>query len=146
MVKSGAGEDPEAEMLRGALEEALNQAIDELPVEFREVVILRDVQGLSYAEIAEVGFPLIGGRLDYLGERQVAALVYRRRQHVINLFVWPSRDSNALPTAAARRGNHMVQGAAGGMMYWAISDLNETELSQFAQLVAANLGPGTTRP
>lgn len=52
-------EDPEAEMLRGALGEALNQAIDALPVEFREVVILRDVQELSYAEIAEVvGIPV----------------------------------------------------------------------------------------
>ncbi|HTK41889.1 MAG TPA: zf-HC2 domain-containing protein [Gemmatimonadales bacterium] len=92
------------------------------------------------------GFPLIGGRLDYLGERQVAALVYGRRQHVINLFVWPSRDANALPAAASRRGYDVMHGAAGGMTYWAISDLNETELSQFAQLVAANLGAGATRP
>jgi RNA polymerase sigma-70 factor, ECF subfamily len=52
-------DDPEAEMLRGALREALDQAIERLPVEFREVVILRDVQGLSYAEIAEVaGIPV----------------------------------------------------------------------------------------
>jgi RNA polymerase sigma-70 factor, ECF subfamily len=52
-------DDPEAEMLRGALGEALNQALDGLPVEFREVVILRDVQGLSYAEVAEVvGIPV----------------------------------------------------------------------------------------
>jgi mycothiol system anti-sigma-R factor len=92
------------------------------------------------------GFPLIGGRLDYLGERQVAALVYGRRQHVINLFVWPSRDSNVVPAATSRRGYHMVHGAAGGMSYWAISDLNETELSQFVQLVAANLAPGPARP
>ena len=92
------------------------------------------------------GFPLIGGRLDYLGERPVAALVYGRRQHVINLFVWPSRDSTALPAAASRRGYYMVHGAAGGMSYWAISDLNETELSQFVQLVAANLAPGPARP
>jgi anti-sigma factor RsiW len=92
------------------------------------------------------GFPLIGGRLDYLGERQVAALVYRRRQHVINLFVWPSRDSNALPAAASRRGYHMVHGAADGMTYWAISDLNEAELSQFAQLVAADLGHNVPQP
>ncbi|MGE5286457.1 MAG: anti-sigma factor family protein [Micromonosporaceae bacterium] len=92
------------------------------------------------------GFPLIGGRLDYLGEKQVAALVYGRRQHVINLFVWPSRDANAVPAAASRRGYHLVHGAAGGMTYWAISDLNETELSQFAQLVAANLAPGPGRP
>jgi len=92
------------------------------------------------------GFPLIGGRLDYLGEKQVAALVYGRRQHVINLFIWPSRDSNAPPAGASRRGYQVVHGAAGGMTYWAISDLNETELSQFAQLVAANVGDGAARP
>ena len=92
------------------------------------------------------GFPLIGGRLDYPGERQVAALVYGRRQQVINLFVWPSRDANALSAAASRRGYHVLHGAAGGMTYWAISDLDETELSQFAQLVAANLGAGADRP
>jgi anti-sigma factor RsiW len=92
------------------------------------------------------GFPLIGGRLDYLEERQVAALAYGRRQHVINLFVWPSRDSNSLPAAVSRRGYNVVHGVAGGMTYWAISDLNATELSQFAQLVAANLSPGTIRP
>ena len=48
--------------------------------------------------------------------------------------------------AASRRGYHVMHGAAGGMTYWAISDLDETELSQFAQLVAANLGAGADRP
>jgi anti-sigma factor RsiW len=98
------------------------------------------------ADFTTGGFPLIGGRLDYLGDKQVAALVYGRRQHVINLFVWPTRDSNALPAAASRRGYHLVHGAAGGMTYWAISDLNEAELSQFAQLVAADLSPSAAKP
>ncbi len=92
------------------------------------------------------GFPLAGGRLDYLGERQVAALVYRRRQHVINLFVWPSPDSTAAPSTSSRRGYHVVHGAAGGMAYWAISDLNPTELSQFAQLLAADLSHSPAQP
>jgi anti-sigma factor RsiW len=92
------------------------------------------------------GFPLIGGRLDYVGEKQVAALVYGRRQHVINLFVWPSRESNALPAAASRRGYHRMHGAAGGMTYWAISDLNQSELSQFAHLVAAGLSGTAAQP
>ncbi len=92
------------------------------------------------------GFPLIGGRLDYLGERQVAALVYGRRQHVINLFIWPGRDSNAPPAAASRRGYSIVHGGAGGMAYWAVSDLNEPELSQFARLVAGDLGNGAVQP
>ena len=92
------------------------------------------------------GFPLIGGRLDYLGDRQVAALVYGRGQHVINLFVWPARDSNAPPAATSRRGYHVVHGTAGAMTYWAISDLNASELSQFAQLVAADFGHGAAQP
>jgi anti-sigma factor RsiW len=92
------------------------------------------------------GFPLIGGRLDYVGEKQVAALVYGRRQHVINLFVWPSRDWSALPAAASRRGYHVEHGAAGGMSYWAISDLNESELSDFAHLVAGDLSGTAAQP
>jgi RNA polymerase sigma-70 factor (ECF subfamily) len=76
--------DPEEEMLRGALREALDQAIDGLPVEFREVVILRDVQGLSYAEIAEVvGIPVgtVMSRLSRARQRLQRALPvedYRR--------------------------------------------------------------------
>ena len=98
------------------------------------------------ADFTTEGFPLIGGRLDYLRERQVAALVYGRRQHVINLFVWPSRDAGAAPSPVSRRGYHAVHGAAGGMAYWAISDLNEAELSQFAHLVAADLSHSTAQP
>jgi len=65
-------DDPEAQMLRGALREALDQAIEALPVAFREVVILRDVQGLSYGEIAEVvGIPVgtVMSRLSRARER-----------------------------------------------------------------------------
>jgi anti-sigma factor RsiW len=92
------------------------------------------------------GFPLIGGRLDYVREKQVAALVYGRQQHVINLFVWPTPDSNALPAAASRRGYHVVHGAAGGMTYWAVSDLNESDLSHFAHLVATDLSGTAIQP
>ena len=91
-------------------------------------------------------FALKGGRLDYLGERPVAALVYGRRQHVINLFVWPGSDAAPAPTAISRRGYHIVHGAAAGMTYWAVSDLNPTELAQFAQLVAADLAANTSLP
>jgi RNA polymerase sigma-70 factor (ECF subfamily) len=78
------GNDPETEMLRGALREALDEAIAKLPVEFREVVILRDVQGLSYAEIAEVvGIPVgtVMSRLSRARQRLQHALPiedYRR--------------------------------------------------------------------
>lgn len=79
-----AVEDPEAQALHGALREALAQAIAELPVEFREVVVLRDVQGLSYGEIAEVvGIPIgtVMSRLSRARQRLQRALPiedYRR--------------------------------------------------------------------
>ncbi len=81
------------------------------------------------------GFELTGGRLDYLVDRQVAALVYRRRQHVINLFTWPARDEEAAPVRRlARQGFHIRQWQSSGMTFWAISDLNDQELDEFVRL------------
>jgi anti-sigma factor RsiW len=81
------------------------------------------------------GFAVAGGRLDYMGNRPVAAIVYRRRQHVINVFVWPS----PLPPAAPRNsvtvnGFNTVNWVSEGMRYWAISDLNKQELELFSRL------------
>jgi len=91
---------------------------------------------LDYApdvkDFAAEGFALIGGRVDYLDRRPVAALVYKRRQHVINLFVWPSTSALAAPDAVS--GFNLVVWNQAGMQYCAISDLNEAELRQFADL------------
>jgi anti-sigma factor RsiW len=78
------------------------------------------------------GFPLTGGRLDVLDERPVAALVYRHRQHTINVFVWPDRDPNAAaaPEDQRRRGFNLVHWRERGMQWWVISDLNAAELDQ----------------
>ena len=81
-------------------------------------------------DLAASGFPLLGGRLDYLGARAVAALVYGRRRHVINLFLWP-RSGSQPARALTRRGYHAVHGVAGGMEYWAVSDLDPAELAGF---------------
>jgi len=83
-------------------------------------------------DLAPLGFPLTGGRLDYVAGRAAAALVYARGQHTINLFVWPD-DSATLRTPAARavRGFHVRHWARGGMSFWAVSDLNDAELDQF---------------
>ena len=82
------------------------------------------------------GYPLTGGRLDYLGGRPIAALVYMRRQHIINLMVWPApREPDRSPTAAMRQGYHLLHWAQGGMIYWAVSDLNEDEMKEFVGLV-----------
>ncbi|MGA3239354.1 MAG: anti-sigma factor [Bryobacteraceae bacterium] len=91
---------------------------------------------LDYApdvkDFAAAGFPLIGGRVDYIDHRPVAALVYKRREHVINLFVWPSNSPLAAP--AAVNGFNLVAWNQAGMNYCAISDLNQAELRQFVGL------------
>ena len=83
-------------------------------------------------DLARAGFPLTGGRLDYVAGRPVAAVVYTRGQHTINVFVWPE-TSDAVPSSDARaiRGFHVRHWARGGMSYWAVSDVNDADLDQF---------------
>jgi anti-sigma factor RsiW len=86
-------------------------------------------------DLASRGFPLIGGRLDYLDGRPVAALIYQRQKHFINLFVWPSADGlDTADPALTRQGYNMFHWTDSGMTYWAVSDLNSTELQEFVQL------------
>ncbi len=85
-------------------------------------------------------FPLVGGRLDMLGGRPVAALVYRHRQHVINAFVWPDPGEEATRTRTLR-GYHVVTVRHGGMSWCLVSDLNPAELGRFARLLTGNV-PG----
>jgi anti-sigma factor RsiW len=86
-------------------------------------------------ELDSLGFRLIGGRLDYVRDRPTAVLVYGRRQHIINLFLWPSGDSTAATKVETDRGYNSVHGAGGGIAYWAISDLDVAELRKFVELV-----------
>ena len=79
------------------------------------------------------GFPLTGGRLDYLEGRPVAALLYRRNQHTINLFVWPSSHSDSEPQTFAIKGYNVIHWTHSGMTYWAVSDLNAGALSDFVR-------------
>jgi anti-sigma factor RsiW len=86
-------------------------------------------------DFAAEGFPLRGGRLDYLGGRPVAALVYQRDKHIIDLYVWPA--SGAGPHLAGDttiQGYNVVHWAAGGMNFWAVSDVERSQLDDFAAL------------
>jgi anti-sigma factor RsiW len=91
-------------------------------------------------DLASVGFPLVGGRLDYLDGRSVAALVYPRRQHPINVFIAPAGAAPDRPTLEERsiRGFQVRHWTRGGMTFWAVSDLNAVELSEFARAFQAH--------
>ena len=84
-------------------------------------------------DLAADGFPLVGGRLEYLDNRTALALVYDRHKHPINLFVLPGSGGDVSPTTSKRRGYNLVHWRRGGLDYWAVSDLNSLELQQFGQ-------------
>jgi anti-sigma factor RsiW len=85
-------------------------------------------------DLAAQEFPLIGGRLDYIGGRSVAALVFHRNKHVINLFIWPESEKDSKPAASASlQGYNVIHWTNAGMTFWAVSDLNKKELMEFVQ-------------
>jgi anti-sigma factor RsiW len=87
-------------------------------------------------DLTSKGFPLAGGRMDYAGSRPVAALVYQRRQHLINLFIYPSPDnSDTGKQMSVRQGYNLIRWNRSGMSFWAVSDLNLNELQEFAQAI-----------
>ena len=82
------------------------------------------------------GFPLVGGRLDYLGSKPVSALIYRRRQHLINVFVRPeNQEQKSAEFQIERHGFHLMSFTANGMSYSLVSDLNALELQELALLL-----------
>ena len=97
-------------------------------------------------DLGAQGFPLVGGRLDYLDNRPVAAVVYRRREHVINLFISPAEHAaDTLPVSQVRGGYNIVHWTKSGMAYWAVSSVSGAELDKFAQLVRDE-SPGPSTP
>jgi anti-sigma factor RsiW len=89
-------------------------------------------------DFAKDGFPLVGGRLDYIEGRPVAALVYQHGKHIINVFMWPNagNETNA-KRIETEHGYHVDQLTVAGMNCWVVSDLNQQELDNFAGLLRA---------
>jgi len=88
------------------------------------------------------GYPLLGGRLDYLNGRPVAALVYGRRQHLINIFLWPAAGPAGGGAPLVRQGYHLLHWTTPEYTYWVASDLGLSELTNFAGLL--QLGDSST--
>ena len=91
--------------------------------------------GPEVKDLSEQGFPLEGGRLDYIDGHQAAALVYRHNGHVINVFVWRSDAKDHAPEYLARQGYHLIRWTDNGRSVWVVSDLNAQELREFAELL-----------
>jgi anti-sigma factor RsiW len=92
----------------------------------------------AVVDLGAQGFPLVGGRLDYIGKRPVAALVYRHRKHLINLFACPTPGGeapDATPKARTMRGYNVLYWTAGDITYWAVSDVDRSALDDFRDLV-----------
>ena len=85
-------------------------------------------------DLSSEGFPLIGGRLDYLDNRPAAVLIYQRRKHFINLFVWPAESNATRSTKAiSRQGYQLLHWVDSDFNYWAVSDVNANDLQTFKQ-------------
>jgi anti-sigma factor RsiW len=97
-------------------------------------------------DLTALGFTLVGGRLDEINGETVAAIVYRRRNHIINLFVAESLGSKQQNAAATvRQGFNVRHWTEGSLSFWAVSDINAAELSEFEQKFSAALRPGPDR-
>jgi anti-sigma factor RsiW len=91
-------------------------------------------------DLSAEGFPLIGGRLDYLTEGKEAALVYRHQKHLINVFIRPGEASAEVDT---KQGFNLIRFECKGMICWSVSDLNAAELRQFVDLFEAQKAAST---
>jgi anti-sigma factor RsiW len=90
----------------------------------------------TVVDFAKQDFALAGGRLDYLDHHQVAALVYRHRQHIVNVFIWPAADARDLaPQWIVQQGYNIAHWTESGMNYWVISDADRSGLNDFVGLL-----------
>jgi anti-sigma factor RsiW len=88
------------------------------------------------ADYSAQGFPLVGGRLDVVDGHNVAALVYARRKHFINIFIWPERNKESIPErSGSRQGYNWLAGQSGDMQIYLISDVAASDLRELKGLI-----------
>jgi len=92
-------------------------------------------------DLAASGYPLIGGRLDYIGGRTVAVLIYQKKKHFINLFIWPAASGGETPQTTVKNGFNIVNWNHAGMAFWAVSDVSPEDLRTFAGLLESDTSP-----
>jgi anti-sigma factor RsiW len=95
----------------------------------------------AVVDLKAQGFALLGGRLDYIDRQPVAAVVYQRGKHLINLFAWPSGGAPQPLRAMTIRGYNVLSWTAGDLAYWAVSDVNPKDLATLQRLIAQNAAP-----
>jgi anti-sigma factor RsiW len=91
-------------------------------------------------DLASQGYPLVGGRVDYMAGQRVAVMVYRDKLHPISLFVWPASGENSAPGFQERQGYRIAHWRAAGMNYWAITDAGDEDLRGFVSRMRADAG------
>lgn len=97
------------------------------------------------ADLSASGFTLAGGRLDFVGQRRIAVLVYRYRQHVIDVYVWPAAEGGpTAPYATVSRGYALDRWDAAGMTWWAVTDAEPAALAAFRTALDGRLGTPRT--
>ena len=136
---------PQGEGLEGQLVDAQARSLEaqhlvDIPTSDRHVVKPWFNGKIDFAppviDLKDQGYPLVGGRLDRIDGRRVAALVFRHGPHTINLFIWPG-DGPASPALEQKDGYNLVHWGAGGLTFWAISDVDASGLTGFQQAYAA---------
>ena len=133
----GAAPDPTREVLASHIRALQPGHLVDVPSSDRHTVKPWFDGKLDYAvpvrDLAGAGFPLIGGRLDYLGGRPVAALAYRRAQHVVEVYVWRAAGPPAPPRLRQEAGYALIAWAEEGMEFHAVSDIPAAELTGFVE-------------
>jgi anti-sigma factor RsiW len=135
-----AGEDVVAQAVATHTRATLDHRLIEVASSDRHTVKPWLSERLDYSppvrDLVDEGFPLLGGRLDYLHRRPVAVVVYGRRQHMINAYSWPAdAGDEAVSPVESRHGYNLVHWRRGGVEHWVVSDLNAGELMQFVGAV-----------